>query len=124
MISAGTPSVPGVRVGVLLKMLSLAGRGRGTAEIVLKLLVDVAERARKFHSGIDRETQTVGLSESGIRVLTEDHDLYVVERTGVKGREYLSGRRKDLTRGIAGADKVGELSEIVLVPFGSEGCFP
>lgn len=66
----------------------------GAAEVVLKLLVDVAQRAGQLDAGIDRKTEPVGLTVARIRVLTEDDHLDLVERTGIESRENFAGRRK------------------------------
>ena len=65
----------------------------GATQIVAEFLVHVAQRRWNRHSTTHRETQTVRLPSSVVRILTEDHDLHIVVRREMKRGEHVLGRR-------------------------------
>lgn len=78
---------------------------------------DIDQRRRHSHPVGNRETQSVGLSRIMIRILTENHHLHLVERTGVESSENVACRRKHHVRGILLAHERGERCEIRLIKF-------
>ena len=50
-------------------------------DIALDFFKDILERGRYFRVLIDRKRESVGLPGAVIRVLPEDDDLYLVEKT-------------------------------------------
>lgn len=68
-------------------------RGTLDAEVVLYLLKDVEERGWWRCTLGDGEAESVGLTGVVVGVLTEDNDLYLVERCLVEGTEEVAWRR-------------------------------
>ena len=66
----------------------IARCGDRCTKVGLNLLEDILQRGRKLNTVLNRETQSVGLSWLVIGVLTDNHYLYLVERTQVKGIKY------------------------------------
>ena len=67
--------------------------GDGAPCIVVDLLEDVDKRGRHAYTIFHRETKSLGLSWTMIRILSDDDHLDVVERTEVEGIKYLAPRR-------------------------------
>ena len=66
----------------------IARCGDWRTKVGLNLLEDILQRGRKLDTVLNRETQSVCLSWLVIGVLTDNHYLYLVERTQVKGIKY------------------------------------
>ena len=60
---------------------------RGLSEVAAYLAEDIYERRREPYSVVHREAKPVCLSRLMIRVLTDNHRLYLVERAQVEGIE-------------------------------------
>lgn len=63
------------------------GRRHRKLKIVLYLLKYIDERWRQRNTVTHRETQSVGLSWTVIRILTENDNFYFVKRTFIKSRK-------------------------------------
>ena len=81
-------------------------------DVAGQLLVDVDQAGGRRHSGLDRETQTVGLARAMVGVLADDDDLHVVQFTSIQGREGVFRRRVDRLRLAFSCDKLGQLKQV------------
>ena len=75
-------------------MLEIAVHREGTPEVVVQLLVHVAQRRRYGDTTTHGETQTVGLARAVIRILAEDDHLGVGVRREVQRGEDVVVRRE------------------------------
>ena len=67
----------------------------GYADIVVKLRVDPHERLRPQHTTPRAETQAVGLTGTGVRILSDDHYLRVFTPSELERAEDVVVRRVD-----------------------------
>lgn len=68
-------------------LLERAATRHGASKIGVQFLEDVAQGRRVGDTRANREAQTVGLSGTVIRILAENHDLDLGERSQVQGGE-------------------------------------
>ena len=92
----------------------VAARGHRLAEVALDFLEDIQKRRRVRHTVLHREAESMRLPRFVIRVLPEDDDLHLVERTVGKGVEDIRSRRIDRLRLVFLPDEIRQSHEIVL----------
>lgn len=96
----------------------------GQAELVVHLLVDVAQGRRRLHARLDREAQTVPLALAVVGVLAEDEHLHPVVRRGLERGEDLLTRRIHRPLGPLLLDEIRELLEVGLLQLFAEDAAP
>ena len=85
------------------------------AKILADLPEDVLQRGWQFNSIGDRETQSVRLPGTVVRILTKDDHSSQVKWRLVKCMKDESGGREYLTGGILLPDKIGQFQKIGLI---------
>ena len=68
-----------------------------TSHIILKLLIDVYQRWRCFHTFFYRKTKSVRLSVIVVRILSKDHHLHLVKGSKMKRIEQIFRRWENLS---------------------------
>ena len=101
-----------------------AGSGDGYAEIGVQLLEDVLQRRRWGNAVAHGETESFGLSGTVIRILAEEHDFDVGERTTIEGGKDFTGGGIAGAGGIFGAHEVCKHRKIGGFKLGGEGFVP
>lgn len=104
--------------------LEIPRRGYRLAQIAVNLLVDIHQRWWNRHTVIDRETESVRLTDIVVRVLPDDDNAHVVERTRVESIKNQTCRRKALMGLIGVAHKRGQQLEIRFVELGLQYLTP
>ncbi len=66
-----------------------------TAQIIMELLINIHERRRDLHSLLHRKAEPVCLPVVVIGILSEDHDLHILQRSQMEGVKDILCRRKD-----------------------------
>ncbi len=96
----------------------------GNAKVAFHLLEDVLQRRRSGNAASDRETETVSLTRSVIRVLTEQQHLDRRIRRQMEGGKDLVMGWEDLMCGPFGVDELLELGPVRLLELGSKNWIP
>ncbi len=94
------------------------------AELLLHLLVDVAQGGRRLHARPHGEAQAVPLPLAVVGVLAEDQDLHLVVRSRFQSREHLLPGRIDRPVGPLLLDEFGELPEVGALKLLAEDAAP
>ena len=95
-----------------------------SSSILRQLFRDVDERRRCLNLRRDIERETLSLTGLVVRILSEDHDLHLVERGAVEGVEDELRGRKAPFRRIGPADEVRKVDEVLLLELRSENTLP
>src|SRR5512145_1359557 len=104
--------------------LKVAGLRYSYAKITVQFLKDVDKAGREFGSVGNGKTQTVGLSDVVIGILSDYDNLHPVKRTQVKSVEDQVARRKDTGGCILLPYKIGQGDKILFPEFIPELLFP
>ena len=94
------------------------------AQVALDFLEDVLKGRREGHALVHGETESVCLSGTVVRVLSDNHHFGLMERTEIEGVEDEFSRRIDGCRAVFCTHKISETDEIVLFKFGGKLLFP
>ena len=68
-----------------------------TSHIILKFLINIHQRWRCFHTFFYGKAKPMSLSVIVIGVLSQDHNLYLMQRRKMKRIEHIFRRRKNLS---------------------------
>ena len=92
--------------------------GNRAAQIRIQILINIDQRRGNADPLVHRKTQTVRLSRSVIRILTEDHGADIFQRREGERIENIPRRRINFPRSVLIQDRFIKLSVIRLCKFG------
>ncbi|CAH0321498.1 hypothetical protein SRABI112_05338 [Pseudomonas mediterranea] len=105
--------------------LQVAVVGDVDVQVALQFLEDIHQRRRRGYARLHRKAQAMGLARAVVRVLTEDHDLDLVQWRGIEGIEDQRSRRVDLfAGGVLLAQEFAQLCHVGLVELGTQRLLP